>query len=601
MHALYAYISCHLLRIDSLKPTYDLNLNYRERERMNRKHLPAVTLTLLLFAAPGITLLLVNNTPVPNANFNGLAEIESLLNAPANSVYFMYHTNSSFHDSPPTRTVMNMCKNPQVEISYELNDAWVDSNGHPKPDKIDSGKYIVLFGGPYSQPCVKYYEQAGQDLITFECNSSHIWWETRKKEILGKTPRFELDEHHDVFVMKSFVDYYGRKVLISYGYDWKGTLAASLYCRTIYKKNSQYNNSYHVFHWVDWDNNLLPDTKEVFERKPRYVSIQAALTGANLDRVQWFADACHSRGLKVTWYPDEEALHREDVLSLLGDFLASGDRIGLSFGQTFFNQMEPAERLQYVDGCMATFRDTFGYYPHIIQSYYIDAYTLNHISTQYPTVKAAIAYVNHEVYCDHFKSVGAYYMPYYPSKMNTLLPSSDEDKVDIVALPYIHRDITNCILHQNVNYNLNPQDGYKVAKNWTKYFRELFQAYTEGWDLFGLALYLIDLAYHDLPTELIEQDLSYIQKQVQSRKCSNLLDIEFVSWFRSEFQKTPSYRWVYTEPGNRSSLWEWRFTPYHRTGYINGEIYEVRTYSKMGFEACYGGAVRPYDNSIPQD
>jgi hypothetical protein len=561
---------------------------------MDRKHLLAVTLTLILFTALYVTLLLVDMRVC-----NGLTQIHGILNSPANSIYFMYYKKSSSNDSLAAKTLLNMCKNPQAEIHYELNDTWVDPNGYPKPDKIDPGKYIVLFGGPYSQPCVKHYEQTGQDRITFKCNSSHIWWETRKKEILGKTPRFELDEQHDVFVMKSFVDDYGRRVLISYGYGWKGTIAASLYCRTIYEKSSKYNKSYYVFHWADWNNNLLPDRDEIVEKKLKYVCIQSSFSEADLERVQWFADACHSRGLKVTWYPDEKALHKEESISLLGNFSTLGDMIGLSFGQTFFNQMDPSERLEHVNKCMTTFRDTFGYCPFIVQSYYIDAYTLNYISKQYPTVKAAIAYVNHEASCDRFKSAGSYYMPYYPSKNNTLVPSSNEEKIDIVALPYIHRDVTNCILHQHVNYNLNPQDGYKVSKNWTNYFRGLFQAYAEGWDLFGLALYLIDLAYHDLPAELIEQDLSYIQEQVQSGKCSNILDTEFVAWFRSEFRKTPSYRWVYRDPDNRSCLWEWRFTPYYRTGYVNGEVYEVRTYCGKGLEACYDGAMLPYDNSMP--
>lgn len=563
---------------------------------MNRTHLLALTLTLVLFTALCTASLLVNMHVS-----NGLTQIRGLLNAPANSIYFMYYQESSANDSLATKNLRKMCKNPQqAEIRYDLNDTWVDPNGYPKPDKIDSGKYIVLFGGPCSQPCVKHYEQTRQAPITFKCNSSHIWWETRKEETLETTLRSELGGNHDVFVMQFFVDNYGRKVLISYGYEWKGTTAASLYWRTIYEKNSQYKKSYHIFHWADWDNNLLPETKEVIERKPKYACIQSLFGEADLERVQWFADACHSRGLKATWYPDEKALHKEEIISLLGNFATLGDKIGLSFGQTFFNQMEPSERREYVDRCMATFRDTLGYYPYVVQSYYIDAYTLNYISEQYPPVKAAVAYVNHEVYCDHFRSAGAYYMPYYPSKINTLVPSRNGDKIDIVALPYIHRDITNCILHQDVNYNLNPQDGYKVSKNWTDYFRRLFQAYAEGWDLFGLALYLIDLAYHDLSAELIEQDLSYIQEWVQSRKCSNILDTEFITWFRSKFQKTPSYRWVYRDPDKRSSLWEWRFTPYHRTGYVNEEIYEVRTYCGNGFEACYDRAMLPYDNSMPR-
>jgi hypothetical protein len=354
----------------------------------------------------------------------------------------------------------------------------------------------------------------------------------------------------------------------------------------------------HLSRWVDWNINILQGISEVIEEKPRYVCIQAPFTESNLDRVQWFASTCHSRGLRVTWYPDEKALHQEDIVSALRSFTTFGDDIGLSFGQTFFNQMKPSERLEHTYNYMSTFRDTFGYYPYIVQSYYIDAYTLNHISMQYSAVKAAIAYVNHEVYCDNFKSAGAYYMPYYPSKMNTLVPSRNEDKIDIVVLPFVHRDPTNCILHQDITYSLNPQDGCKVAENWTNYFAELFQVHTEGWDLFGLALYLIDLAYPDLPTKAIEQDLSYIQEQVQFKNCPNVLDSEFVEWFRSRFPQSPSYRWTYQDSiiGFSSSLWY--FTPENRVGYVDGELLDSRKYHRE-YEGCYENAVCPYDNSMP--
>ena len=110
---------------------------------------------------------------------------------------------------------------------------------------------------------------------------------------------------------------------------------------------------------------------QIADDKPRYICIQSFLGDANLERVQWFASVCHSYELNVTWFPNEEALHIEAIVSLLKSFTILGDEVGLSFGQSFFNQMEPRGRLTYIGKCMNTFRNTFGYYPCLVQSYYV--------------------------------------------------------------------------------------------------------------------------------------------------------------------------------------------------------------------------------------
>jgi len=532
-----------------------------------------------------------------------LSDVQKLLKAPANNVYFLYDENAT-PDLISAQNVLDICENgQQIEYFYSPNSGLVDSDGRPAPDSIGRGKYIVLFGGPFSQDSVKYYEDTKQSPVIFRQNSTYVWWETKKEEVIEEsvTSQFEFDEHHDLFLMEYFIDDYGRGVFISYGHNWRGTWAAGLYFReVVYPKISEYKKTYYIFRWIDTNNDGFPQVNEIVEKRPQYVSIQAILhCYVNSTILQWFADAVHSRGLKVTWYVNPTGLDEETV-SLLKRYISLGDNVQLSFGFIFFNSMKPEERIQHVNNYISAFKHIFNYYPTLVESYYIDAYTLNYISLRFPFVKGCIAYVNHEIYTDGFRSAGAYYMPYYPSKYNTIVPGNGQDKIDIVVLPFISRDIANSIMHQSVLFNLDPQDGCVVISDWRSYFKNLFSAYIEGWDQFGLSLYLIDLSFAIIPKGVIEKDLDFIKVQVESKKCSDISTPEFVDWFRSRFEESPSYRWIYTDPLSGSFSFRWYFTPMSRTGYVDGKILEVRAYTRNKYEKCYDIALYPYDNSAPQ-
>lgn len=539
---------------------------------------------------------------------SSLSEVEKVFDAPSNTVYFM-HPEDNPGDQVVYDIIMNACKNPtQAEIFYKLNDLYADSEGCPRPNVFPRGKSLVFIGGPYSQPSVKYFEQTQQAPYSFAINSSHIWWEEKDGNLSAQTafPISELDEHHDVFLLEFFLDDYGRNILVLYGFGWRGTwIAAEYLSKVILSNASKYQETAYVFRWTDSNNDGIPTIDEVSEASFKFVSIQATLQSTvNITRLEWFAQNAHLRGLKVTWYIGIYSLENS-VISILKSCIAQGDSVQLSFGygagstNAFFNRMDPEERLKYVDRCMGMFKRAFGYHPLSIESYYIDARTLSYISLRYPSVKSAIAYVNHEVSTDEFRSAGAYYMPYYPSKRNTLLPSVGDEKTEIVVMPFIQRDLGNSILGKSVNYGMSPQDGYKVVGNWTRYFSNLFNAYIEGWDQFGLALYLIDLTYAYLPLKTVEEDLTYIKSQIDKGVCTNILDTEFFAWFRVKFHESPSYRWIYRDPENVSRKFEWFFTTEERVGYIDEQLIESRVYDHQRYEECLEKEMNPYDNSFP--
>ena len=554
-------------------------------------------------------------TPKPEKSGTGavssLRNVKSLFDAPAGSVYLMY-SKSNPNDYILYERILNMCKNKsQVECYYSLNDLYVDGDGCPRSSVISPGNYMVFIGGPISHPCVNYYERTLQAPCSLEYNSTHIWWKDQNGNVVQKsvTALSEIDEHHDVFIIEFFVDEAGRWVFICYGYGWRGTwIAIEYFSKVIYPNIEDYTNSFYIFKWIDLNEDSFPAINEVFGDPPNFVVVQAMLQSTvNLTVLEWFAETCHSMNLKVTWYVSIYSME-EKVNSLLKLYKEMGDDIELSLGygagdtNAFFNKMPPEKRLNYIDYCMGTFKREFGHFPSIIQAYYIDAYTLTYVSKRYPNVKGAIAYCNHEVFLDDFKSAGAYYMPYYPSRFNTLCPAENEEKIDIVVMPYFHRDAGNSILKHSALYNLNPQDGTKVVKNWRKYFQGLFNAFINGWDKFGLAIYAIDLTYNYIPFSEIKEDLAYIKQQVELQKCENVLDKDFLKWFRSRFDETPSYEWRYRSPEDENIVFKWYFTPDSRIGYINGELIDFRKYIHGIYEECFNKAVIPYDNSaIPKN
>jgi hypothetical protein len=122
-------------------------------------------------------------------------------------------------------------------------------------------------------------------------------------------------------------------------------------------------------------------------------------------------------------------------------------------------------------------------------------------------------------------------------------------------------------------------------------------AYLDGWQNYGLALYMIDLSYPIIPNSEIAEDLTDIRNQIVSRNCTNLLDSDFVSVFKSRFSESPEYKWIYTDPLSESFTNYWYFSPERRFGFVGSHLVDSRTYSH-DYEPCYSRLVFPYDNSV---
>ena len=165
---------------------------------------------------------------------------------------------------------------------------------------------------------------------------------------------------------------------------------------------------------------------------------------------------------------------------------------------------EPEQRIKIIDTAFEKFKDIFGYYPSVVGSWHIDAFSLNYMTEQYGIV--ASCNCKEQCLTDGYTMWGGIYNGgYYPSRKNMLSPAqSKENQIDVPVFRMLGADP----IYQ---YDLglgNPEKAQKVSslepvydnsgadENWVRwYLRENYNpknigfSYTQlgqensfGWD-----------------------------------------------------------------------------------------------------------------------
>jgi hypothetical protein len=201
---------------------------------------------------------------------------EKILNAPANTVYFIYadpaymSSAESTYDGTAGETVRNLCVDSQ-HYGFNTTQYWLLPSGTINTTTIQNAT-IATFGGRLPNMIVKYYENAGE-LTPVKCKISRmqLWFENRMGTILGSLPRSVIEApnyHEDMFTAMVFYDEGGdNSFFVMYGLGWKGTWACGIYFKEVISKNlSAYTNDYYVFHWID-DNEQdgIPQSSEIHQ------------------------------------------------------------------------------------------------------------------------------------------------------------------------------------------------------------------------------------------------------------------------------------------------------------------------------------------------
>src|SRR3989344_4550243 len=162
---------------------------------------------------------------------------------------------------------------------------------------------------------------------------------------------------------------------------------------------------------------------------------------------QW--EEISKRGLFATWLLRPDALKNNQVVNIAKS-LNGNQELGLfleitpkwaeisgveyrknqnwhSAGSVFLTGYEVEERYRLIDGAFEEFKEIFGGYPKSVGAWWIDANSLKYMEGKYG-IQANLD-VADQYSTDNYQVWGQYFStPFYPSKMNALIPTSSLDQ-----------------------------------------------------------------------------------------------------------------------------------------------------------------------------
>jgi hypothetical protein len=199
---------------------------------------------------------------------------EKMLEAPANTVYFIYADPSHLsgaeaaYDGTSGEIIRSLCTNCQC-YGFNTRPDWLLPSGEANTTTIKDST-VVLFGGKYANKAVNYYETVKEITpVTFSGNESCVVFENRTGTTIGclSNSVFESSKYsEDMFAMMTFYDG-SNTFVVMYGVSWKGTWAAGVYFSEVISKNlSEYTKDCYIFHWVDQNEmDGIPQSHEIYQ------------------------------------------------------------------------------------------------------------------------------------------------------------------------------------------------------------------------------------------------------------------------------------------------------------------------------------------------
>jgi len=201
-----------------------------------------------------------------------------LLNAPANTVYFIFPDSNSAHPKPPTVgyaqvtdwTALGfvygaMTNMPQI-TALDTNSTYVDT-GTGAPKIRDS--VIVLFGSRLVNSLVYYYEVNGISPLYWAMTGS---WSTGTEYYYNRTGQVAATMSipviaslaQDLPLVEVFGDQFGNTVVVFSGFGWMGTFVDGVYFKTVLQGNlSGLTDSWYFYNWTDLNHNGFAEWYEV--------------------------------------------------------------------------------------------------------------------------------------------------------------------------------------------------------------------------------------------------------------------------------------------------------------------------------------------------
>ena len=388
------------------------------------------------------------------------------------------------------------------------------------------------------------------------------------------------------------------------------------------------------------------------ELSPEYAE-KALGKGANvqdesLDIFLFQQECAHKYGLKTTIQITYASLFSDEIVRIAKEHnRIYGDEIGLSLLGLPCKQFKAKYKTEdfciwmfdddtkraIVDDVFGLFYQKFGFYPQSTGSYFLDAYTINYIKQNYPSVKCAVATCWEEGPKAYHTCNNSWYTfmdggpwnPWIPSKVNSHCPASDaDDDSGIVAIPHLSRDLMACFDGNGSNFGTHPQNvlrgmiyyddngsiEYPYLYNLVDQYRHLAK-YNDGYAynmMFVGPGWLNKRGRWEAPYELLaksyDDGMKYYGKLKAEGKLIDMTMAEFADFYR---QKHPDYNraecalWKDILYGSNKQYF-WYADPYYRTCLDfnqGGAMIDLRPYVARIDQKTGIGTQNVYDASYP--
>lgn len=388
------------------------------------------------------------------------------------------------------------------------------------------------------------------------------------------------------------------------------------------------------------------------ELSPEYAE-KALGKGANvqdesLDIFLFQQECAHKYGLKTTIQITYASLFSDEIVRLAKEHnRIYGDEIGLSllglpckqFKDKYKTEdfciwmFDDDTKRQIVDDVFGLFYQKFGFYPQSTGSYFLDAYTINYIKQNYPSVKCAVATCWEEGPKAYHTCNNSWYTfmdggpwnPWIPSKVNSHCPAMDESEDSgIVAIPHLSRDLMACFDGNGSNFGTHPQNvlrgmiyyddngsiEYPYLYNLVDQYRHLAK-YNDGYAynmMFVGPGWLNKRGRWEAPYELLaksyDDGMKYYGTLKQQGKLIDMTMAEFADFYR---QKHPNYNqaecalWKDILYGSNKQYF-WYADPFFRTCLDfnqGGAMIDLRPYVARIEQKTGIGTQNVYDASYP--
>ncbi len=363
----------------------------------------------------------------------------------------------------------------------------------------------------------------------------------------------------------------------------------------------------------------------------------------SLDIFKFQQETAHLNGLKTTIQMTYASLFNQEAIQLAKhDHEVYGDEIALSllglpceqFKKKYKTHdfciwmFDKATKMEIIDDVFHLFYEKFGFYPQSTGCYYLDAFSINYIKKQYPSVICAVATCWEEGPKAYHTTNNSWYTfldggpwnPWIPSKENSHCPAmNEEDDSGIVAIPHLSRDLLACFDGNGSNFGTHPQNvlrGMIYEDNELPYLFNLVDEYrhqgkyNDGYSynmMFAGPGWLNKAGRWEAPYSLLkkayEDGLHYYGLLKKEGKLQDLTMAEFAKFYRANktYQQPEVALWKDILYGSQKEYF-WYVDPFYRTCLDfnqGGAMIDFRPYAaQLDYEIGIG-TKHIYDASYP--